>query len=98
MDGVAQRRAHEPAADALATRAAYARGDIMSAWKPIDAAPRDRVVLVNDTTARTISTWCAAYWLDAGAWAGWVYADDLLADAAPLGPIPTHWFDVPEAP
>ena len=70
----------------------------MSAWKPIDAAPRDRVVLVNDTTARTISTWCAAYWLDAGAWAGWVYADDLLADAAPLGPIPTHWFDVPEAP
>ena len=68
----------------------------MSAWKPIDTAPRDGIVLVNDTTERSITPWAAAYWLDAGAWAGWTYADDLLADNAPLGPQPTHWFDVPE--
>jgi len=70
----------------------------MSAWKPIDTAPRDRVVLVNDTTADHIAPWAAAYFMDAGQWTGWVYADDLMADAMPLGPCPTHWYDVPEAP
>jgi hypothetical protein len=65
-------------------------------WQPIDTAPRDRMVMVNDTTSENLAPWCAAYWIDSGAWAGWAYADDLMADAFPLGPQPTHWYDLPE--
>ena len=98
LDRRAIQLADASAAYALAARATYTGGDIMSAWKPIDTAPKDRPVLVNDTTGRSITPWAAAYWLDAGGWSGWTYADDLLADAAPLGPMPSHWYDVPEAP
>jgi hypothetical protein len=67
-------------------------------WQPINTAPKDRAVLVNDTTSNSLSAWAPAYWIDTGAWAGWAYADDLMADAFPAGPCPTHWYDVPEAP
>jgi len=65
-------------------------------WQPIGTAPKDRAVLVNDTTSNSLSAWTPAYWIDTGAWAGWAYADDLMSDAFPLGPMPTHWYDVPE--
>ena len=67
----------------------------MTEWKPIDTAPKDRMVLVNDTAERTVAPWAVAYWMDAGMWAGWAYAEEIMADTEPLGPMPTHWFDIP---
>lgn len=67
-------------------------------WRPIETAPRDRVVLVNDTTAVSAAPWAAAKWLDCDDWEGWVYDDDILQDNAPCGPQPTHWYDLPSPP
>ena len=68
----------------------------MADWLPIETAPKDRTILVNDTVLDT--PWCAAKWLDGEEWSGWIYDDDLLLDSEPTGPKPTHWFDVPEPP
>lgn len=66
-------------------------------WLPISSAPkgRSRPLLVNDTN-KDMPPWAAAKWLEGVEWSGWVYDDELLNDAYPLGPQPTHWLDVPE--
>ena len=69
---------------------------LVGSWQPIDTAPKDRVVLVNDTTGMT--PWSAAYWREVTEWSGWIYDDEAAADNNPLGPQPTHWFDVPPVP
>lgn len=59
---------------------------------PIATAPQDgRVILVNDTTGST--AWAAAKWISSPEWSGWVYDDELLNDANPLGPQPTFWYE-----
>ena len=69
----------------------------MSEWQPIETAPKDgTTILVNDTTGTC--PWAAARYSAFHEWSGWAYDDDILQDACPNGPQPTHWFDVPEAP
>ena len=64
-------------------------------WQPIATAPKERdTVLVNDTNPGN-AEFAAAKWLDGVEWEGWIYVDDLLQDCFPLGPQPTHWFDIP---
>lgn len=63
-------------------------------WKPISTAPKDSVVLVNDTNFDDVP-WVAAKYIACAEWSGWVYCDELLNDSCPLGPQPTHWFDIP---
>lgn len=59
---------------------------------PISTAPRDgSVVLVNDTNGN--APWAAAKWVSSPEWSGWVYDDELLNDANPLGPQPTIWYE-----
>lgn len=72
-------------------------------WQPIETAPKDRVILVNDTTGA--APWAAARWCSfesysahVDAWEGWVYDDELLADSNSDGPCPTHWLDIPTPP
>jgi len=65
-------------------------------WEPIETAPIDRIILVNDTTSET--PWAAARWVSSDVWSGWIYDDDEMADSNPLGPEPTHWLDVPPVP
>ncbi len=59
---------------------------------PIELAPRDGSVwLVNNTTGDG-PQWAPAFWEICGPeWSGWVYDDELLQDALPLGPQPTHF-------
>jgi hypothetical protein len=66
-------------------------------WLPIETAPKDRPVCVNDTVL-TDQKWVASHWLDCDEWDGWVYEDDILTDVNPMGPEPTHWIDIPEPP
>lgn len=66
------------------------------AWLDINTAPKDEVVLVNDTTGAT--EWAAAKWIETPEWKGWMYDDEILADCSPMGPNPTHWFRVPPVP
>jgi len=66
-------------------------------WLPIETAPKNAVVLVNDTTGNG-SEWCAAKHLDGVEWAGWIYDDELLNDHNPTGPEPTHWMPLPPPP
>ena len=56
---------------------------------PIESAPKDRPILVNDTTG--FAPWAVARWQEAKEWSGWVYEDEILSDARPLGPCPTMW-------
>ena len=66
-------------------------------WLPIETAPRDgRVILVNEMYAGT--SFIAAKWLSSPEYSGWCYDDAMIADELPLGPNPTHWFDVPPLP
>lgn len=59
---------------------------------PISTAPKDgAVVLVNDTSGN--APWAAAKWVSSPEWSGWVYDDELLNDANPLGPQPTIWYE-----
>ena len=69
----------------------------MPVWRPIADAPKDRTLLVNDTTYGA-SPWVAAYYIDSPDWSGWAYDDAQLSDANPLGPQPTHFYDVPPPP
>ena len=69
----------------------------MSEWMPIETAPKDRTILTNDTSEGG-GPWTAAKWLESPQWSGWVYDDDILNDACPHGPMPTHWLDVPPPP
>jgi hypothetical protein len=66
-------------------------------WMPIETAPRDRVILTNDNGDGG-SVWTASKWLESAEWSGWVYDEDILNDACPLGPMPTLWLDVPPPP
>jgi hypothetical protein len=65
-------------------------------WIEIEKAPKDEVILVNDTTGAT--KWAAAKWIECSEWAGWSYDDEQLADNSPLGPQPTHFFLLPPVP
>ena len=65
-------------------------------WLPIAEAPKDTVVLVNDTTGT--APWAAARWCETEEWNGWVYDDEAVADAMPLGPCPTHYLIPPPVP
>lgn len=68
-------------------------------WQPIETAPKDRVILVNDTSyVGSSSPWVTARWVSDPEWSGWAYEEEMLQDACPLGPCPTHWFDVPPVP
>jgi len=69
----------------------------MSEWQDISTAPKDRTVLVNDTTGLH-GQWVAAHWMQGDEWCGWIYDDDLALDSTPCGPEPTHWLDVPPLP
>ena len=62
-------------------------------WEPIETAPKDgSEILTNDIHGKcTLSSW-----ISCGEWSGWAYCDDLLNDAHPLGPVPTHWLPIPE--
>lgn len=71
---------------------------ITNIWTPIDQAPKDRTLLVNDTTWNDGAQWVAAHWLEGLEWQGWVYDDDLLNDTNPLGPQPTHYLQVAPVP
>jgi len=63
-----------------------------SPWRDIESAPKDQIILVYDTS--TNPEIVAALLSDGG----WFYADKLLAEADPEGPIPTHWMPLPEPP
>ena len=63
--------------------------------KPIDTAPKDRAVLVNDTAIERDLPWVAAKWLESPEWSGWIYDDEIMSDCRPLGPNPTHWLPAP---
>ncbi len=65
-------------------------------WKTIESAPKDKVIIVNDTTGQ--SQWVSARWVESPYWSGWTYDDNELADYNPKGPEPTHWFDIPPVP
>lgn len=66
-------------------------------WQPIETAPKDgRAIMVNDT--QFPGEMNLAHWTNGEEWSGWVYTDELLADAIPLGPCPTHWIDIPPLP
>ena len=66
-------------------------------WKPISQAEHGKEpLLVNDTTGTT--TWCATTWCSHPEWSGWIYDDDVLNDANPTGPQPTHFLEVPPFP
>ena len=62
-------------------------------WKPIEQAPKDKVILVNDTVSE--SPWAAAKWLEGEHWSGWVYDDDLMQESYPAGPEPTAFYELP---
>ena len=67
----------------------------MSEWQPLETAPKNAVtVLVLDMSSKPNVV--TAYFEDDGAWKGWVYADQLLADGD--FPRPTHWMPLPEPP
>lgn len=73
----------------------------MSEWQPIETAPKDgTMILVWDESSSPGVV--AAYFLsethDDEEWSGWIYGDQLLADADPEGPLPTHWMPLPEPP
>jgi hypothetical protein len=71
----------------------------MSEWQPIETAPKDgTVVLVNDYEAQEGAAYVMAYWQSGSDWSGWAYEDEMLNDAQPLGPSPTHWFLIPPPP
>ncbi len=78
-----------------AAESGLSRSDLFG-WLPIAGAPKDQVVLVNDTTGQ--SPWAAARWVESPEWSGWIYDDDAAADCNPTGPEPTHWLDVPSLP
>jgi hypothetical protein len=68
-------------------------------WQPIETAPKDgRIILVNDTVLEECAPFVAARWMSIPEWSGWVYDDDVMTDHNPMGPQPSHWFDVPEPP
>ncbi|MBK6616298.1 hypothetical protein [Ottowia sp.] len=64
------------------------------AWQPIESAPHAGGPILVDDTNEGNAPWAAAKWLGGEEWSGWVYDDDLLNDAYPLGPQPTRWLDV----
>lgn len=69
-----------------------------SDWLPIESAPKDAErVLVNDTNSG-VAPWVAATWLECQGFSGWVYEDEVLQDCYPLGPKPTHWYNLPPPP
>jgi hypothetical protein len=65
-------------------------------WQPIDKAPRNEDVLVFEPKAEPSIV--AARLVDNhyGKW--WEYCDEMLQDAAPEGPVATHWMPLPEPP
>lgn len=67
-----------------------------SGWQTIETAPKDREILVNDTTG--YANWASAHWIENSCYEGWAYTDELANDSNPLGPQPTQWFDVPPVP
>ena len=65
-------------------------------WRPIDTAPRNEQILVFEPDAEPHVV--AAMLVDnhMGRW--WQYADHSVQDAAPDGPIATHWMPLPPPP
>lgn len=72
----------------------------LASWAPIKEAPHDGAsVLVNDTRDESgSSSIVEASYLAGDEWSGWVYTDELLLDANPMGPEPTHFLRAPPAP
>lgn len=66
-------------------------------WKPIASAPKDGTTILlycpDDAPALVAGNFCSG-----NDWSGWQYADELLSDAAPGGPSPTHWMPLPQPP
>lgn len=67
-------------------------------WLPIEQADTSRILLVNDTSGVSASEWVAAKYVTCPEWSGWTYEDDMLTDNNPLGPQPTHFYNVPAVP
>ena len=69
----------------------------MSEWQPIETAPKDgRHILIWDWEG--LASIVEIYWAKDSDWEGWVYAEELLAEACPEVDDPTHWQPVPEPP
>lgn len=68
-------------------------------WKPIETAPRDAtVVLLWTDDGFPVAGGYAKYDDPDFQWEGWIYADPLLSEADPEGPLPTHWMPLPPRP
>ena len=64
-------------------------------WMPIETAPKDgRHIWTFDPNDHQ----CVGYWFHCDEWEGWMFADELLADAKPDCLTPTHWMPLPDAP
>lgn len=65
-------------------------------WKPVAEMPEEmkdgrRVLLWSplDEVEAVSCRWCSN-----PDWAGWAYADEVLADVEPDGPEPTHYAEI----
>ena len=67
-------------------------------WQSIAQAPKDRPQLLVNDTNEGAAPWASAVWIECPEWSGWAYEDELLNDAHHLGPLPTHFLDVPPVP
>lgn len=86
---------------APAARLRSALEDVVPAWRPIDTAPKDRVVLL---WFPEIYGWAAGPWRGCWSWTGECWAihtpiklGERMVVATGLPP-PTHWAPLPEAP
>lgn len=68
----------------------------MSAWQPIETAPKDRAILLTDGVRQVVGTFMTSV-TDGDT--AWVYARENRWDGLSFAiPEPTHWMDLPAPP
>lgn len=76
----------------------------MSAWKPIDTAPRDGTACLLWSADFDPPVFVGSFgWTDLPKghedyWEGWVFSEDLLSTYSDIEPEPTHWMPFPAPP